>query len=494
MAASTEGIPAKPVRDTKPAESAPSDDRWRRWLAVVLAVVAALQALAILLLGSRGDPRFVLELNFIAIGFFGTIVLFAVIGAFIVLRRPRTRIAWVMISIGTLFGASLLSGAYSSLYVTPSGGNAGPFAMELLLLSGLLFVPALAVGTTILLLLYPTDSLISPRWRIVAASAVVGSLIWDVGVVFRPGIIDNPSLANVRNPIGAPAGLAPVFELFADVANLLILGAILLAAGSLLVRYRRGDAVVRAQIRWMAVIAVVVVVSFAVAGALEPRGELFFGIGVTAIACLPIAIGVAITRYRLYDIDLIINRAIVYGTLTAILAGVFTAGVGLGQRLFVNFTGASSDAAIVAATLVIATLYAPLRKRLEKVIDKRFKYETGRFGSYGEQVRSVLAVIDPAPAAEKLVKETVSELDATGAAVIDAYGAVLASAGTWPLPGDAAATRVSLADDGPMRAILVGPGRGGRGHSSADLAALEEVGRLTARAAILYAAAAGTGR
>jgi hypothetical protein len=162
-----------PVAETEP--TARNGDRWRRPLAVLLAVVAAFEALAILALGLRGDPRFALELNFIAIGFFGTIVSFAAVGAFIVMRRPHTRVAWVMIGMGTLFGAGLLAGAYSALYVTPSGGNAGPFAFELLLVSGLAFVPALAVGTTALLLLYPTDTLLSRRWRLVAAAAILGS-------------------------------------------------------------------------------------------------------------------------------------------------------------------------------------------------------------------------------------------------------------------------------------------------------------------------------
>ena len=268
----------------------------------------------------------------------------------------------------------------------------------------------------------------------------------------------------------------------------MILGAVLLAAGSLFVRYRRGDSIVRAQLRWFGLIAVVVVIAFVLATLLAENGEVFFGIGVTAIACLPITIGVAITRYRLYDIDLIINRAIVYGTLTAILAGIFTAGVGLGQRLFVAFTGESSDAAIVLVTLVVATLYAPLRKRIEAVIDKRFKYDTRRFGPYAEEVRSVLAVIDPARAAEKLAGEAVSELGAMGAAVVDASGAVLATAGTWPVGSDEPPTRIVLADEGPIRAILVGPGRGGRAHAAADLAALEEVGRLVASSVLLPAA------
>jgi hypothetical protein len=310
-------------------------------------------------------------------------------------------------------------------------------------------------------------------------------VIWNAAIMFQPGFIENDSLVNVPNPLGAPPELAPIVQLLPDVANLLILSAILAAAASLFLRYRRGDSVVRAQIRWFGLVAVAIVVSFVLATVLEEDGEPFFGTGVTAVACLPIAIGVAITRYRLYDIDLIINRAIVYGSLTAILAGVFTAGVGLAQRLFVATTGESSDAAIVLATLVIATLYAPLRKRLESLVDKRFKYETRRFGSYGEQVKAVLAVIDPARAAEKLAKEAVSELDAVGAAVVDGSGAVVASAGTWPLADDATTTRVALGDAGKIRAILLGPRRGGRDHGATDLAALEEVGRLIAGAVIV---------
>ena len=331
MAASSGDVLAIPVVETEP--TARSGDRWRRRLAVVLAVAAVLEAFALLALGSRGDPRFLLELNFVTIGFFGTIVSFAVVGAFIVLRRPHTRVAWVMIGMGSLFGAGLLAGAYSSLYVTPSGGNAGPFAFELLFVSGLWFVPAVAVGTTTLLLLYPTDALLSARWRLVAAAAILGSVIWDLGVLFRPGIIDTSPLTNVRNPLGAPAELIPLFDLVAPISSVLVLAAIFLSAVSLFVRYRRGDSIVRAQIRWIGLVAVAVFISF-VLSAVFANNFFFFGTGITAIACLPIAIGVAISRYHLYDIDLIINRAIVYGSLTAILAGIFTAGVGLGQRLF----------------------------------------------------------------------------------------------------------------------------------------------------------------
>ena len=479
MAASTEQVIAVPVAE--PARPASSTDRWLRRIAVLLAVVAVLESFAILLLGARDHPNFQLTLNFVTIGFFGTILSFALVGTLIVLRRPRTRVAWVMIAIGAGFGLGILLGAYSSVFVAPRGESLAPFAFPAMLLSGLVFVPALGFGTTILLLLYPTDRLLSPRWRIVATLSLLGSAIWDVGFVFRPGQLDNPALDNVQNPLGAPPEFLPLFDAAPAVANLFILAALALAAGSLFVRYRRGEPVVRAQIRWFALIAVAVLVSLLLAN-VPPIGELFFGIGVTAIACLPIAIGVAISRYRLYDIDLIINRAIVYGSLTAILAGVFTAGVGLGQRLFVAFTGESSDAAVVLATLVIATLYAPLRKRLEALVDKRFKYETRRFGPYSDRVQAVLKVIDPVRAAENLAREAVAELGASGAAVVDGSGAVVATAGGWPPADPAAITEILLGSEGRFSTVALGPHKSGRPYAATELAELAEAGRLTVAA------------
>ena len=465
------------------ADSASLGDRGLRCLAALLAIVAVLEALAILALGARGDPDFPLlsNLNFISTGFLGTIVTFAVIGAFIARRRPRTRVAWVMVLIGIGMGTAILTAAYGSIFIGPGGVNQAPLAFELLRLSVLFFVPTFGLGTTALMLLYPTDAFPGPRWRIVLVLAVLGAVLWDLVAVFRPGQFDHNSLV-IPNPLGAPAALQPLFELLVAASSLFTTVGLAAAGVSLLVRYRHADSVVRAQLRWFGLIAAVVVIAFALAAIAQPNSEAFFGLAVTAVACLPIAIGVAITRYRLYDIDLIINRALVYGSLTAILAGVFTAGVGLGQRLFVAFTGASSDAAIVLATLVIATLYAPLRKRLEAVIDKRFKYETRRFGSYGDKVKSVLAVISPPRAAESLAREAVSELGAVGAAVLDVHGAVVASGGDWPVAADAATTTVTFADAGPIRAIVVGPARSGRAYAADDLAALEEVARLTAEA------------
>ena len=213
------------------------------------------------------------------------------------------------------------------------------------------------------------------------------------------------------------------------------------------------------------------------------------GLGVIILAFAPIAIGIAVTRYRLYEIDRLINRAVLYGSLTAILAGVFTAGVGLAQRLFVVVSGESSDLAIILTTLVVATLYAPLRKRLEAFVDRRFKYEQRRFGPQLDEIRRVLAVIDPARVAERLASEAVRELAATGAAVVDASGEIVATAGEWPvapavevqIPGPEARPR-GESSGRPLRAVLVGPRARGGAHEPAALDELREFARLAVEA------------
>jgi hypothetical protein len=457
-------------------------DRALRRAAAAFAIVAVLEDAAIFVMGLRGDPRFPIGFDLVTFGMFATITAFTLVGAAIVLRRPRTRVAWAMIGMGISLGTGAFLAAYGALFTATTGVNEAPLAFEAVVLSSIFFVPALGFGTSSLLLLYPTDRLLGPRWRVVLWLSLLGTIAWNVGVLLRPGNIDHETLGHLPNPLAAPVELAPLLDALAGLGSLSTIVTIAIAGASLFVRYRRGDSVIRAQIRWFGLIAVVVVVALMLAIVLDPNGQPFFDVGIVALAFLPLAIWIAISRYRLYDIDLIINRALVYGSLTAILAGTFAAGVGLAQRLFVAVTGQSSDAAIVLCTLVVATLYAPLRKRLEAIIDKRFKYETRRFGSYGDKVKSVLAVIDPKRAAEALSGEAVSELSAVGAAVLDDSGAVLGSAGTWPLPPGSEGTTVALADRGPIRSIVVGAARNGREHADRDLGALEEVGRLTAQA------------
>jgi hypothetical protein len=264
-------------------------------------------------------------------------------------------------------------------------------------------------------------------------------------------------------------------------SNAMTLAAVGLSALSLVLRYRRADPVEAAQIRWIALVAGLAFVAFAVSAL--PLGEISdvaFGIGLVLLALMPIAIGIAITRYHLYDIDRLINRTLVYGSLTAILAGVFTAGIAFARWLFVTVTGETSDVAIVLTTLVVATLYAPLRKRLEAIVDRRFKYDEHRFGAYRTELKQLLSMVDPAQAAERLANEAVEELAATGAAVVDDKDQAIATAGEWPASSVA---RLPIPGGrGGLKAILVGPRRDGEPHDPRSIAELQEVAALATRA------------
>jgi hypothetical protein len=453
-------------------------------LAVVLAVAAILDAVALVALSGASGNRFAITLDLVIIGFIGSIVLFPVVGALIAQRRPFNRVAWVMIFIGLALGLGLLLVGYGVLALDPQ--RPLPLAVQSLILSKVFFIPSIGSGTAILLLLFPTDRLPSPRWRWVVLVAVVGAVLYDVGTIFQRGTLGNEGVPGPPNPLGVPIEWAAAVQSVADAGNALVTLAVVLAAASVVVRYRKAEAIEAAQIRWIALVAALAAPAFAVAALqLDDRfgfdiSDLAFGLGLVLLACLPIAIGFAITRYRLYEIDRLINRALVYGSLTAILAGIFTAAIGLAQRVFVATTGQSSDAAIVLTTLVVATLYAPLRKRLEAIVDRHFKYDERRFGAYRDEVLRVLGIVDADRAASRLATEAVRELRASGAAVLDPGGGLVATAGTWPVD-----PLIRLPIPGPSKrlaAIVVGPRLDGRPHDARSVTQLEDMVALVGAA------------
>jgi hypothetical protein len=299
--------------------------------------------------------------------------------------------------------------------------------------------------------------------------------------VFAPGQLDPANVPGVLNPIPAPAGWGAALAQVETIGNVLVTAAVVAASLSLVVRYRRADRVETAQIRWIALLGVLTAPAFAIGSLqIDVVSDIFFGIGLALFSMMPLAIGIAITRYRLYDIDRLINRTLVYGLLTAILAGVFTAGIGFAQRLFIATTGQSSDAAVVAATLVVATLYAPLRKRLENLVDRRFKYEQQRFGAYREQIAGVLTIIEPGRAAQRLVEEAVRELQATGGAILTSTGSETATSGRWPV---APIVRLPIpGGNARMATIVVGPRVDGQPHDPPTVAQLEEMASLVGAA------------
>jgi hypothetical protein len=458
-------------------------------LAVGLAILAIVEVGGIFLLAARGDPRFRMSSDLVVIGFMGSVILFPTVGALIVQRRPRTRVAWVMILMGLGLGLGLLSFGYGAIGMPPSGSL--PLAMPILIFSQLFFIPTVAGGAALILLLFPTDTFLTPRWRIVAVIALIGCLFYEVGELLRPRYLDSDLFPGVVNPLGVAGVGGTLFGAVSLLGNVGASLAIVSGAVSLVVRYRRSGPVEQAQIRWIALVGALAATAFVVSALqIEPISGITFGLGMVVLASLPIAIGVAITRYHLYDIDRLINRTLVYGSLTAILAGVFTAAIGLAQRLFVATTGEKSDAAIVLTTLVVATLYAPLRRRLEAIVDRRFKYDERRFGAYRDELEQLLGVLDPDRAAARLATEAARELAAIGAAVVDDEGQPIATAGRWPSP---VVVRLAIQGGTPrIQAVLVGPRSDGRLHDPLDVDRLQDVAALVGTAIRLGRSGQGT--
>jgi hypothetical protein len=332
----------------------------------------------------------------------------------------------------------------------------------------------------LLLVVFPSGRFPSGRWGRFALvglgvfAVIEGLILVSPTVAVYVAATGSPEI--VANPIGLLPDVPVVAVIQSTLAPLFVLVMFLAGAAFMIDRLRAADGIERQQRKWVVASAALLVaaVAFGIATVLV-LGDLAWIPASLALPLPPLAVGVAVLRYRLYEIDRIVNRAIVYGSLTAILAGLFAAGATLAQRLFVAITGESSDAALVVTTLFVATVYTPLRKRLEAAVDRHFKYDHRRFGEYRDDVARLLSLSEPRRVAERLVKEAVDELQATGGAVVDASGRPTATAGEWPV---APVLRVAIpGGHGPLEALLVGPRRDREPHDPRTIAELEELAR-----------------
>ena len=307
-----------------------------------------------------------------------TVLTFSVVGAIIASRHPRNTIGWIFCSIGLVVGIQALAGGYAEYWIESSSGSrsVGETAAWLASWS---WMPLVLVPTSFLLLLFPDGRLPSPRWRPVAWCAGLGITGSIVGYALAAGPLED--FPQIANPYGVDS---PVVGVVSSAAGFVVLGSIVASAVSLIVRLRRVGSEQRQQIKWLAYGGAVVVVTIFVAGFISVWSVTVSIVTISvALLGLPICTGVAIVRHRLYDIDLIINRTLVYGSLTGILALVYFGGVAATQAVLQVFTGQRElpQLVIVASTLVIAALFTPLRHRVQALVDRRFyrrKYDAAK--------------------------------------------------------------------------------------------------------------------
>src|SRR5215212_5464913 len=316
---------------------------------------------------------------------------FPIVGAFIAPGRPENPIGWILLADGLLWMLVSVTDFYGVYGLALPGSVSFPLVMAGL--NNWLWVPAVGLFGTYLLLLFPDGRLPSRRWRLLAWLSGAVIVLASMGVMLAPGPLQE--LGGVHNPFGVE-GVPWVGD--AGTAVLLILPLCMLAsATSLVTRYRRSRGEVRQQIKWIAFAASVVVIVYllaVVASFVVPSVTWFAAASplwlnileyaaLVSLTAVPIAVGFAVSKYRLYDIDVVINRTLVYGSLTALLVLVYLGGVVVLQAIFSTLTGQQEQPqlAIVISTLIIAALFNPLRRRIQSFIDRRFdrgKYDAAK--------------------------------------------------------------------------------------------------------------------
>ncbi len=332
---------------------------WLAWALWTLCVTLA--TLAVVL--DVHNPQVRSHLKFVV--FAGVpLLVYPTIGAFIVSRRPKNAVGWILCGMGFIFEVLAFAGAYAN-YTRFAHPGSLPGGKIMLSLNPWAVGPSLGLATVLLVLLFPDGKLPTARarykvpvkWlgRTVAWMAVCGAALVHLWLLPWPG-----GAVEVLNIIGG------VSLMVSFVASVL----------SVFVRQQSAEGRERQQIKWFAYGAAVLMVSFfflQVAGDKLSEWAIFVLI-VSSLMVIPVTVGIAIMRYRLYDIDFLINRTIVYGSLTAMLALVYFGGVTATQAILQTLTGQAElpQLAIVVSTLVIAALFNPLRRRIQSFIDRSF--------------------------------------------------------------------------------------------------------------------------
>ncbi len=363
----------------------PRASRLLAWSLFAAVVVTMLGVVGLVASGRPADDLFIL----LAIGY-------PLVGALVASRQPHNAVGWLLLVIG-------LALALGALCDTNIRSASAPLFALSAWTSQWIWHVWLAVAGIFLPLVFPTGRLISRRWRPVLWFGIAALLTQVLSAAFQPGPLEIESPRSLENPLGIEAAGVP-----SDVGTVLAVVAYLLAAASLVVRFRRARGTERQQLKWFAYVAL-----FAVAGLALATSSVLFGAeegeqaagwaqvvgpvgwftALTAIVIgVPAATGMAILRHRLYDIDVVIRRTLVYAALTATLVAIYVVTVLLLQWVL----SPGSDLAIAASTLAVAALFRPAAARIQQLVDRRFyrrRYDATRtLEGFGARLRDEVAL------------------------------------------------------------------------------------------------------
>ena len=350
------------------------------------------------------EPVIVASVMFFVLGF-------ATAGALIASRHRSNPVGWICMAVGVLYVFAATADSVVNSY-TQSVREAGAVVRLLITIGESLWAVGLGLGATLLLLLFPDGKLPSRRWRPVAWAAMAIVILIPVSLILTPGRVqDYP----IINPVGIP-GARRVLEAVVGLSVSSLAIVVPLSIASLFFRYRSASSEQRQQLKWLLLTTGLVGVMLTASIAIEilgdrsnAAGEVSNFLSTAGLSFIPIGIGVAVLRHRLYDIDVILNRALVYTGLTAVLAATYIAIVFALQQVLSPLTE-QSDLAIAASTLAVAALFRPLRDRLQGFIDRRFyrrKFDAQRtLDDFNSTLRDHVDLGELSSELEAVVRET----------------------------------------------------------------------------------------
>lgn len=342
-------------------------------------LVVTVVVVSLLVWIARGMVNMPVSFGSTPIGVLGLVlspICYASVGGILAARLPANPIGWLLLAVGVALGSMLPV----NLLVTAAHDSLQPASTVVVWAAwarttfGTPVVLALAV---LMVHIFPDGHALPGWWRLGAWTAVAAGIVLMVTTAVDPvGLVTYPS---IPNPVALPYSLHDVVGALRSGGVLMVIGSAIVAVAALWRRHRIGDAICRAQLRW-----IVLAAAFTVAGAIpfvvarymlrvtDSTGEVLSAIAQIGSCAFPLAAAFAISRYRLFDVDVVIGRTLVYLPLMAVLGGMYTSGIALFQRIFVAVTGSESEIAIVLTILVVASVFTPLRHSLEMLVDRRF--------------------------------------------------------------------------------------------------------------------------
>jgi hypothetical protein len=368
--------------------------RWSVLAWSLFALYALLTAgnVALVVWGNGGSDQLVILLG----------IVFGLVGALVASREPGNAVGWLLLTIALSFACT----SFADSYILTAGR---PFVVAVAWVDTWVWYLWLYPAAIALPLVFPDGKLISPRWRPVMWTGIVALLLGVASAAFKAGPLDEEMPGDPVNPVGVGGTAGRLLSAAGGIGNVMVLVSVLLAGASLIVRLRRSSGRARQQLKWFAYAGALAVAGLTLAmfdvfneslgGTPTPTWSQFVG-GVgwsltlaSLLLGIPAAIGIAMLRHRLYGIDVVINRTLVYGSLTVLLGATYLVLV-LGLRVVLTPLTGQSDLAVAASTLAVAALFRPLRARVQHVVDRRFfrsRYDAERtLDGFAAQLRNEL--------------------------------------------------------------------------------------------------------